>query len=435
MILFLWVLSSAIPAALSLLCLWRYVAWPAAAKLGVAAVVLVWIAVVANIVRSKLVHQFRTLSTLLESIRSQDYTMKGVRARERGDLGELYRQINNLTDSLKNIRQSEQELLIVLEKVVSEMNVAVIVFDARDRIRLVNQSASSLLKAAAADLNGVNCADTILAGIPVSAEPRLIDFRFPGAEGRWQIRQHAYRHQGQSSRILIIADLKQVLSDGEISAWQRLIRVISHEVNNSLTPISSLSQTLANMLDKSGGLQDGDVREGLSVIAERAKGLQDFISGYARLARLPEPRKSAFPAAELAAKLGRFFAGQPLDIVDFPHVMLFGDEVQLEQALINLIKNGLEANPPGAPPVQLSCRLHEGQCSFQIADHGPGIVNPDNLFVPFYTTKAEGAGIGLILSRQIAARHHGQVTLENRPDGTGALAQLVVPLPPQRAAH
>ena len=114
----------------------------------------------------------------------------------------------------------------------------------------------------------------------------------------------------------------------------------------------------------------------------------------------------------------------------FPQVQVFGDPVHLEQALINLIKNALEANPTGAPAVRLSCQVHEGQCEFQIGDHGPGIGNPQNLFVPFYTTKPEGAGIGLILCRQIAAGHHGRVTLENRSDGPGALARLTLPLPP-----
>ena len=422
-------MSCAVPALCVLAWLSMDSRLPTVVKAAIAFAVLAWIFVIADQARREVLRHIRTLSNLVESTRAHDYSMKGSGARDPGELAELYQQINGLAESVKIGRQGEQELLSILEKVVSQINVAIVVFDSRDRIRLVNQLASTLLQSPADELIGKNCGDTVLAQLPVSSEPALVDFRFPGAEGRWQIRQSSYRHEGQESRIIFIADLKQVLFDEEIAAWQRLIRVISHEVNNSLTPITSLCQTLTGLLAKSDSPDDADVRMGLGVIAERAKGLQDFISVYARLARLPEPHRILFAAAALSNKLERIFAGKPLQIVPFPEVMVFGDPVHLEQALINLVKNGLEANPPGAPPVQLSCRLRDGQCEFQVEDHGAGIGNPDNLFVPFYTTKPEGAGIGLILCRQIAARHHGHVSLENRADAPGAVARLSIPLP------
>jgi nitrogen fixation/metabolism regulation signal transduction histidine kinase len=429
--LFLLVLSSAVPVTLLLVWLLIDSTLPGAVKTAIAVICLMWIFIVSGAVRGELLRHVRTLSNLLESIRTQDYSMKGSRVRESGELAELYQQVNNLTDSLKSSRQSEQELLSILDKVVSQINVAIVVCDSRNQIRLVNQLAAALLKSSSADLLGVSITDTALAQFLDSSEPRLVDFRFPGAEGRWQITQHHYRHQGQASRILFIADLRQVLSDEEIAAWQRLIRVIGHEVNNSLTPITSLCQTLTGMLARPDSADyAADVREGLSVIGDRARGLQEFISVYARLARLPEPHKVLFTVAELAGKLQRFFASPALEIAPFPQVPVFGDPVHLEQALINLIKNALEANPSGAPAVRLSCQLHDDLCEFQIVDHGPGIRNPQNLFVPFYTTKPEGAGIGLVLCRQIAAAHHGRVTLENRSDGPGALARLTLPLPP-----
>jgi two-component system, NtrC family, nitrogen regulation sensor histidine kinase NtrY len=432
--LFLLVLSSAVPVTVLLAWLLADSTLPAAAKAAIAVACLMWILVVSGAARGELLRHVRTLSNLVESIRTQDYSMKGSRARESGEVAELYQQINSLTDSLKSSRQSEQELLSILDKVVSQINVAIVVCDSHNRIRLVNRLATALLKSSADELLGVNITDTVLAQFLDSTEPRLVDLRFPGAEGRWQITQHHYRHQGQASRIVFIADLRQVLSDEEIAAWQRLIRVIGHEVNNSLTPITSLCQTLAGMLAKpDSAAYAADVREGLGVIADRARGLQEFISVYARLARLPEPHKVPFAVADLAAKLQRFFSSPALEITPFPQGTVFGDPVHLEQALINLIKNAVEANPAGAPAVQLSCHLHEGQCEFRIVDHGPGIGNPQNLFVPFYTTKPGGAGIGLILCRQIAAGHHGRVTLESRSDGPGAVARLTLPLPPGAA--
>jgi two-component system nitrogen regulation sensor histidine kinase NtrY len=429
--LFLVVLSSAIPAAFLLVWLSIDSTLPGIAKAAIAVVCLSWILIVSGAVRGELLRHVRTLSNLVESIRTQDYSLKGSRARESGELAELYQQINSLTDSLKSSRQGEQELLGILDQVVSQINVAIVVCDARDHIRLVNPLAAALLKSTSEELIGVNVATTVLAPFLASAEPKLVDFRFPGAEGRWQISQHYYRHQGQASRLLFIADLRQVLSDEEIAAWQRLIRVIGHEVNNSLTPITSLCQTLTGILTKpdSANYAD-DVREGLGVIAERARGLQEFISVYARLARLPEPHKILFSASELAGKLQRIFASQALEIIPFPDATVYGDPVHIEQALINLIKNALEANPASAPAVQLSCHSGAGQCEFHIADHGAGISNPANLFVPFYTTKSGGAGIGLVLCRQIAASHHGRVTLENRVAAPGAIAKLSLPLPP-----
>lgn len=389
--LFLLVLSIAVPAALLLTWMSMDGTLPGTAQALIAVVLLAWIAIVAGAVRGELLRHVRTLSNLVESIRSNDYSVKGARAREAGELAELYSQVNALADNLKDSRQSEQELLSVLEKVVSQINVAIVVCDAHDRIRLVNRLAVVLLKSSTEKLLGVDFASTVLAQLPVAPEPRLLDFRFPGAEGRWQVTQHHYRHLGRESRILFIADLKQALSDEETAAWQRLIRVISHEVNNSLTPITSLCQTLTNILAKPDSANYAeDVRKSLHMIAERANGLREFIGIYARLARLPEPQKVPFTAASLVARLRDFLADKPLEIAPVPDVTLFGDPVHLEQALINLIKNGLEANPADAPAIRLSCHLGDGVCEFQVVDRGAGISNPENLFVPFYTTKSGG---------------------------------------------
>lgn len=429
--LLLLVLSSAIPAVVLSVLLFVDSPLPGGAKVVAVVAAMAWVGVVAIRVRGGLLHHVRTLSNLVEAARTQDYSMRSCRTREPGELAQLYRQINSLADSLEVERQSEQELLRILEKVVSQINVAIIVCDSRDQIRLVNLLASSLLKTSREELIGVDFANTALAEISFAAEPRLLDWRFPGGEGRWQVSQQHYRHQGKPSRIIFITDLKQVLSDEEIAAWQRLIRVISHEVNNSLTPITSLCQTLAAILAKpDSAAYAGDVRDGLGVIAERAKGLKEFISVYARIARLPEPQKVLFPAAHLVDKVSGIFAQGTLAIVGpVPDNHLFGDPVHLEQALINLIKNALEANGASAAAVRFSCRVRGDHCEFEIVDNGAGISNPGNLFVPFYTTKSEGAGIGLVLCRQIAAKHFGQVTLENRSDGPGAIAKLILPLP------
>jgi two-component system, NtrC family, nitrogen regulation sensor histidine kinase NtrY len=434
--LFLAILSSAIPSILLLIIL-LVAPQHNGAMMAIVLASLIWVLLVAVRMREAVLHHIRTLSNLVEAARAQDYSMKSSRARESGELAELYGQMNMLADSLKVGRQSEQESLGVLEKVVNQISVAIVVCDSRDRIRLANVLAGTLLQSSPQELIGVEFSSTALAEIPLAPEPKLLDHRFPGGEGRWQVSQQYYRHQGRPSRIIFITDLKQVLSEEEIAAWQRLIRVIGHEVNNSLTPITSLCQTLSAILAGPNSAERAhDVRDGLKVIAERAKGLKEFISVYARIARLPEPQKILFPAAQLIDRVKGIFSQGAVEIVgDVPEVRLFGDPVHLEQALINLIKNALEANGQSAHAIEVSCRIRGDSCEFEIVDEGAGISNPGNLFVPFYTTKSEGAGIGLVLCRRIAAKHFGQVTLENRPEGRGAIARLIVPVPTNQQGH
>jgi nitrogen fixation/metabolism regulation signal transduction histidine kinase len=395
-----------------------------------------WVLIVASNVREKLIHHVRTMSNLIEAIRAEDYSLKSSRAREPGELAELYQQINALNTKLKGARQSETELQNLLETVVNQINVAIVACDSDGYITLANRLACKLLNKKADFLINVALNDTALAEIPFEKfskdkDSQLLEHRFPGADGRWQIHQSYYRHQGKPGRILFITDLKQVLSEEEITAWQRLIRVIGHEVNNSLTPITSICQTLEKLLSlPQEQRNEEDIRGGLSVIAERAKGLKEFISVYARIARLPEPQKIVLQTSDLIKKLQRFFSDQAVIFSEVPHnIKLFGDPVHLEQVLINLVKNAVEASQNTESPVEVDIRIKDHRCEFVIKDCGVGISNVANLFVPFYTTKAQGAGIGLTLCRQIAAKHNGQVSLENREDSKGAIAKLILPLP------
>lgn len=354
--------------------------------------------------------------------------MRSSRVREPGELAELYQQIDSLTNQLRSVKQQELESEKLLERIVNQINVAIIACDAEDTIRLVNRLACQLLDAKPEQLIGESFTDTALSEVAYEEGSKLIDHDFPGSAGRWQINVQSYRYQGRPGKIIFITDLKQVLSEEEISAWQRLIRVIAHEVNNSLTPISSICQTLEAHLDKLPNLQGGDLKQGLEVIEERAKGLRDFISVYARIAKLPDPHKISFDVKDLLRKVQRYFADQPVSINETESdLSLFGDPVLLEQALINLVKNAVEANGNAESAVEISCARKTGVIEFTILDNGSGISNPANLFIPFYTTKEKGAGIGLALSRQIAAKHGGQIILENRTDAKGAIARLQIP--------
>ncbi len=428
-----WILSGAVPS----LVLYALVLFGAVPSRNVvaacAAITVVWLATVAMRIRSTLSRHVRRLNNLVEAARAQDYSIRAVIGTGNDGLSELYGQINALINDLEGGRQAEQELLAMLRKVVGRIRVGIVVCDAQDRIRLVNPAAARLLAVSPEQSIGVEFSRTSLADIPMSEQPRTVDFRFPGAESRWQVSQLWYRHQSKPSRIVFIVDLRQVLADEEILMWQRLIRVISHEVNNSLAPISSLCQTLESILSR-GPLpgRESTIVDGLQVIGQRARGLQEFISVYSRVARLPEANKIVFTADRLIERVCGMFSPELLSAPpEYPRTRLYGDPVHLEQALINLIKNALEANADSPDPVILRCRIRDGSFEFEILDNGPGIANPANLFVPFYTTKEQGAGIGLVLSRNIVAMHHGSLALENRRDSAGAIARLILPLPPE----
>ncbi|MEH6586266.1 MAG: ATP-binding protein [Halioglobus sp.] len=371
-------------------------------------------------------HHVRTLSILIEAIKNGDYSLRGGGGQNSSELGELYGQINALSDELMSSRAKENELFLLLQKVMDQIKVSIIVLDSNDRIQLLNKSALALLKLDAEIAPGQQLTDSPLTGIPLDIDDQLIDHNFPGASGRWQIQQQAYREQGRPGKIIYITDLKQVLSQEELSAWKRLIRVIAHEVNNSLSPIISICQTLQSLNQQQG--ETGEAAQVLEVMQDRATSLKTFISGYAEVARLPEPHKRDFNLNELLVKIQRFFSRPNLHLVDTGgQISLYGDPVHIEQLLINLVKNALEASAKNEGIVEIQAVDSGSQCEIQIKDQGLGISNPSNLFVPFYTTKAKGTGIGLVLCRQIAASHHGSVTLVNRKDGTGAIATAYLP--------
>lgn len=424
--LFLSVLFSAIPVIILLVLVFLDGDLSLYSQIGIAGFCFVWLLAVAASVREKFVYHVRTLSNLVEAIRSEDYSMRGSRIRDPGELSELYQQINSLTTQLKEVREEEFGLSNLLERIVNQINVAIVACDSEGNIRLANRLAKKLLDKPSEKLVDKKLQDTVLQGLLNVDGSQLVDFEFPGASGRWQVDQQQYRHHGKPGKIIFITDLKQVLSEEEISAWQRLIRVIAHEVNNSLTPIISICQTLSDQLDSLELSADSaDSKEGLAVIEERAKGLRDFISVYARIAKLPEPQKINFSVIELLQKVKRFFVNESVEVLDKgADFKMFGDPVHIEQVLINLIKNAIEAS---VSVVEISCLRKDNLVEFVVLDSGKGISNPANLFVPFYTTKDKGAGIGLTLSRQIAAKHGGQLLLENRADGPGAVAKLQIP--------
>jgi len=219
-----------------------------------------------------------------------------------------------------------------------------------------------------------------------------------------------------------------MLRSEERKAWQSLVRVISHEINNSLSPIASISQSLQRLLIKQSNIEEHTdfLIEGLTVIAQRTKSLGGFVNSYKQIASLPEPVKQLTSIASLVNKVTKLYPEDTVEMVTLDDVSLSVDAVQLEQVLINLVKNAVEAinNTGVSGKVSISWQGVGKNFKLVIVDDGTGVSNPDNLFVPFYTTKAKGSGIGLVLCRQIIEAHGGKLSLANRSDAKGCIAVI-----------
>jgi signal transduction histidine kinase len=312
---------------------------------------------------------------------------------------------------------------------MEEIDVAVFALDAERRVRLVNRAGERLLDTPAARLLGRRADDTGL--VPtLGVEPGgALQHAFPGGGGRWQVRRAPFRLEGRPHELLVIGNVSRVLREEERQAWERLIRVLGHEINNSLAPIQSIAGTLRGLMDaqpRPADLDD-DLRSGLGVIATRSEALGRFLAAYARMARLPPPEPAPVDVGAWVRRAVALETRLPVRIVPSPDAVAHADPDQLDQLLINLLRNAVDAALETGGGVRVGWERRNGSLLLWVDDDGPGLPESANLFVPFFTTKPLGSGIGLALSRQIAEAHGGTLTLENRADARGARASLLLP--------
>jgi signal transduction histidine kinase len=279
-----------------------------------------------------------------------------------------------------------------------------------------------------------SAADQLGLEVCLQEEPaRTIELAFPGGSGRWGLRRSAFRQGGVPHQLVVLADLSRTLREEERQAWQRLLRVLGHELNNSLAPIQSVAESMETTLQRSGMKENTsseieDVRQGVAIIRSRTEALGRFMAAYSRLARLPQPTLAPVDLAALVRRVAKLEVRIPIELVEGPRLTISGDRDQLEQLLINLVRNAADAAMETGGRVRIQWSRLGGQMELSVFDEGPGISNPANLFVPFFTTKPGGSGIGLVLSRQIAEAHGGSLTLENRTDRQGSVALLSLPI-------
>jgi two-component system, NtrC family, nitrogen regulation sensor histidine kinase NtrY len=423
-------LLMALPASslLTVVLLWRDVPGGLLYALIVVAALLTFGFAVA--LRNRVIYPLYTLSNLLEALREGDYSLRGSRSRRGDPIGEVVWEINTLSQTLRDQRHQVEEASALLSKVIGATDIAIFTFDGEQRLRLVNPAGERLLARPSTQLLGRSAEELGIADCLAFEDTHIRKRAFPGGSGRFEVRRARFRQDGRPHELLVVADLSRALREEERAAWQRLLRVLGHELNNSLAPIRSMTGTLAKLLGQQPPPPDWreDVSDGLAIIGDRAEALTRFMAGYTALARLPPPNKREIEIGELVRRVARLEQRLVIAVAEAPPVQLLADPDQIEQALINLVKNAADAVLPRQGGVRTRWRQEPDAVHIEIEDDGPGLGTTENLFIPFYTTKPGGSGIGLVLARQISEAHGGSLSLESRAPGHGCIAHLRLPL-------
>jgi two-component system nitrogen regulation sensor histidine kinase NtrY len=382
--------------------------------------------------RERVVRPLQTISNLLAALREGDYSIRARGAGPDDALGETMFEVNALGEGLREQRLGAMEATALLGAVITEIDAAIFALDSARRLRLVNRAGERLLGRSAEQALGRDAAELGLAELLGGDVVRTVDAAFPGATGRWGVRRGTFREHGRPHQLLVVTDLSRELREEERQAWRRIIRVIGHELNNSLAPIKSIAGSLEALLASSRRADDWeeDARRGLAVIGSRAEALNRFMQAYAALAKLPRPNLGPVDVGEWARRASAIEARLPVAVRPGPRVVVRADGDQLDQALINLVRNAADASLETGGGVAVSWALEDGWLEVLVEDEGPGVSSTANLFVPFFTTKPGGSGIGLALCRQIAEAHGGTLSLENREGGRGCVARLRIPAVP-----
>jgi len=394
------------------------------------AVLGAWLAL-AWTARGRVVHSLLTLANMLGALREGDFSVRGRVARPDDAFGMALQEANQLAETLQEQRVGAMEATALLRRVMGEVEVGVFAFDGDRRLRLVNRWGERMVGQPAERILGWRAEELGLAECLEGPPTRTLDLSFPGRSGRWDVRRSTYRQDGFPHRLLVLSDVSRALREEERQAWRRLVRVLSHEINNSLAPISSIADSLQTLLGRSVKAEDHeeDLKSGLSVIADRAGALRRFMASYARLAKLPPPSLAPLEVGVWIRRVAALETRQEVVVEAGPPCTIRADGDQLDQLLINLVSNAVEAATETAGGVRVGWEVDHRALVLWVEDDGPGLRDSSNLFVPFFTTKPTGSGIGLVLSRQIAEGHGGELHLRNRADAPGARAEVRLPLP------
>ena len=419
-------LASLAPLLLSIV--WLLVSESPATRWTVIVLTILSFLILIAAIRAQINYPLRTLANLISALREEDYSIRARGLGRRDGMGELTRELNLLTDTLRHRRFGEVEAAALVRSVLEHIDSAIFTFDERGRLRLVNRAGERLLGRPAEQLHGRTAGELGVEAFLTGEETRTVEIVLPGGHGRFRIRRTTFRQSGVPHVLLSMSDLSRALREEERQAWQRLLRVLSHELNNSLAPIRSIAGSLGSII-KREQLPDTwleDAQQGLEVIDLRAAALTRFLQAYSELARLPQPVLRPMNISETVRHVAGLETRVAVAVEPGPDVTISADGDQIEQLLINLVRNGADAVIETGGRVSMSWLTSPDSVEISVADEGAGISGTANLFIPFFTTKPGGMGIGLTLARQIAEAHDGALTLSNG-EGGGAVARLRLP--------
>jgi len=425
---------------------------PSIQWIALPSLVLGWLFLV-SLLLEHIIRPLQTLANVVAALREDDYSFRARGARRNDAMGDLALEINALAGMLQVQRVGAMEAMALVERVMKSMQSPVLAFDPDGKLKLLNAAAERAFNLRMQNVlprsrGQAQSGKADLERLLRAEDNDLLSLTNSQQSARWVVKRTSFRLRGVPHILFVLSDVSEALREEERQAWARLIRVLGHEINNSLTPIKSIAGSLrsrlASVSDQTGDSDErDDFARGLDVIEDRAESLNRFLQAYRELMGLPAPKLQSISLGAVVRRVAQLETRVAVTVASGPDVTILADADQLSQALINLVRNASEASLSpdagvasrvpdheeggSAPCVKIGWEVTEAEVLITILDNGPGLTNAGNLFVPFYTTKPGGTGIGLVLAQQIALAHSGSVRLVNRTDSHGCKACFSLP--------
>jgi len=370
----------------------------------------------------KIITPFYSLTNLVEAIRLEDYSLRTREQYQTGILHSLNQEVTTLSEDLQHRKQAYDQHTLLIYHLIEQLDAPIAIFNQRYQLSHANGAFSQYI---GQPWQSKRLSVSHSLGLSINQNSQW-SFINEIESSRWQIKQSQFIQDEKTYHLVVLTNIEKLLRKNQQNSWQQIIRVLSHEIRNSLTPIKSLAQTLVELPS-----QPENTKQALKIIVERSISLQEFVNRYGDITQRFSVKKTYFESQPFADMLISLFPEQIIHL-DIATNDIWADPLLLKQVLINLFKNAIEACADNKEIcIELAISLltsnnNEQEVIIEIKDNGQGVANIDNLFVPFYTTKDNGHGIGLSFCQNIIEQHSGRLTVSNNKTD-GATAKIMLP--------